>query len=191
MCWLLGARLRVEAGRLAVLMAPQLPSRSQQRSLTVLPSLLDAVPVVFLHWAHPSLLGSCCVLVFRVLFHTILVVPGGADVCSTEGAGRLLGCPSARQRGRKEGRSSLLPCCPVLPSPAQPCSPGCCSENGFLGRLGHQCHVDTSTAIRWCGASTCSGARTHQSSTKCWGEGRGIFGSFRGSVEARQAPVWS
>ena len=77
------------------------------------------------------------------------------------------GCPSARQReGREEG-SSLLPCCPVLPSPAQPCSPGCCSENGFLGRLGHQCHVDPSTAVSRSSASTCSGARTQQSSTKC------------------------
>ena len=47
----------------------------------------------------------------------------------------LVWTPICKAEGKDE-RSSLLPCFPALPSPAQPRSPGCWSENGFLGHFG-------------------------------------------------------
>ena len=42
--------------------------------------------------------------------------------------------------------------------------------------------VERATAINRSGASTCSRVRVQQSGKKCWGEGRGILGSFQGPL---------
>ena len=85
--------------------------------------------------ARPCLLASCSVLIFRVLFHTESMWFVEALTCAVLKV--LTACWAVHlqvRRGGRNERSSLLPCFPVLLSPAQPCSPGCWSASHFHGR---------------------------------------------------------
>ena len=94
-----------------------------------------------------------------------------ADRCVSCSGSVLVWMPICKAEEKQE-RSSLLPCFPVLPSPAQPCSPGCRSASHFLGHVWkgplQSAGLMPAPAV---GPGLC------KSCIKLWDEGRGILGS--------------
>ena len=95
----------------------------------------------------------------------------------------LVWTPICKAEGKDE-RSSLLPCYFVLPSPAQPRSPGCWSENGFLVHFGltvsaapcwhgHCSHAVWCRHLQW-------GWDSAKKELKVWGKSRGMLWSSIG-----------
>ena len=93
----------------------------------------------------------------------------------------LVRIPICKAEGKEES-NSFLPCFPVLPSPAQACSPGCWSENGFLGHLGLKCCVSNALLTQPLQSGSVVPAPTVESGLskaeqKVWGKNRGSWGA--------------
>ena len=86
------------------------------------------------------------------------------DRCASCSGSVLVWMPICKAEEKQE-RSSLL-CCSLLHSTAHRVASLKMVCLAIWGSLFHQHHVDTATAISWCGASTCSGVRTQQSRVK-------------------------
>jgi len=86
-----------------------------------------------------------------------------------------------RGKGRKKGAASCPAslCCSPLHSPAHHVAGLPAIAMAMWGCLCPQGCVERATAISRSGASSCSGVRAQQSSSKCWGRARGPWGAAR------------